>query len=152
MKNQITVLLTIAVLAAGLPGCTHYPYQGDTRARGYDNDSYYGDVRVSGRDYDARVVFSDDDRRIIRDYYRTNYRDLPPGLAKKGKVPPGHMYKMRRHQGIPRDVTWQRLPPDVERRLSRLPEDYVRIVIGTDVGILHTRTRVVLDVIEDLHD
>lgn len=67
-------------------------------------------------------------------------RELPPGLAKKGKIPPGHMYKMRRHQDIPRDVEW---------RPGRLPEDYVRVAIGTDVGILHTRTRVVLDVIGD---
>jgi len=49
-------------------------------------------------------------------------------------------------------VTWQYLPSDVERRLSRLPDDYVHVVIGTDVGIMHARTRVVLDVIEGRYD
>jgi hypothetical protein len=59
---------------------------------------------------------------------------------------------MQRHQGLPPGVAWEYLPADVERRLSRLPDGYVRIVIGTDVAILHTRTRVVLDVVEDLRD
>jgi hypothetical protein len=89
---------------------------------------------------------------IIRDYYRSYYRNLPPGLAKKGKIPPGHARQLRRHQGIPPGVTWEHLPADVERRLTRLPDGYVRVVVGTDVAILHTRTRVVLDLIGNLHD
>jgi hypothetical protein len=76
----------------------------------------------------------------------------PPGLAKKGKIPPGHAARLRRHQGVPPGVTWDYLPADVERRLDRLPDGYVRVVIGADIAILHTRTRVVLDVIEDIHD
>ncbi len=138
MKIRMTVLLTVAALAGGLPGCTNYPYYDDARAR--------------DRDYEPRIVFSDHDRMIIRDYYRNYYRGLPPGLAKKGKVPPGHAFKMQRHQGIPHDITWQYLPADVERRLSRLPDGYVRAVIGYDVGILNTHTRVVLDVVENPHD
>ncbi|MBU1223198.1 MAG: hypothetical protein KKA22_12400 [Gammaproteobacteria bacterium] len=137
MKNRLSALLIVAALA-GLGGCETPPR--------------YGEVRVHERDYDVRVVFSDRDRAIIRDYYRGYYRGLPPGLAKKGKIPPGHAFRMQRHQDLPPGVAWEYLPADVERRLNRLPDGYVRIVIGTDVAILHTRTRVVLDVIEDLRD
>ncbi len=137
MKNRLSTLLIVAALA-GLSGCETPPR--------------YGEVRVHERDYDVRVAFSDRDRAIIRDYYRGYYRGLPPGLAKQGKIPPGHAFRMQRHQGLPPGVTWEYLPADMERRLSRLPDGYVRIVIGTDVAILHTRTRVVLDVIEDLRD
>jgi len=137
MKNRLSAVLIVAALA-GLSGCETPPR--------------HGEVRVHERDYDVRVVFSDRDRAIIRDYYRGYYRGLPPGLAKKGKIPPGHAFRMQRHQGLPPGVAWEYLPADVERRLSRLPDGYVRIVIGTDVAILHTRTRVVLDVIEDLRD
>jgi hypothetical protein len=133
MKIQLGVLLAIVALA-GLGGC-------DTLPR-------YGEVRVGDRGYDARVVFSDHDRAIIRDYYRKDYRGLPPGLAKQGKIPPGHAFKLARHQDIPPGIAWQSLPADLERRLSRLPDGYVRIMIGGEAGILHTRTRVVLDVIE----
>lgn len=137
MNIRVSVFV-LAAAVAGLAGCETHPY--------------YGDVRVHDRDYDVRVAFSDRDRVIIRDYYRGYYRSLPPGLAKKGKIPPGHAFKLRRHEGIPPGVAWEYLPPDVERRLSRLPDGYVRIVIGADVAILHTRTRVVLDVIDDLRD
>lgn len=138
MKIRMIALLVAAALAGGLAGCHPYPY--------------YGDVRAQDRDYDVRVAFSDRDRVIIRDYYRDYYRSLPPGLAKKGKIPPGHAYRMRRNYGVPPDAAWEHLPPDVERRLSRLPDGYARIVIGTDVGIMNTRTRVVVDVLEGLHD
>ena len=139
MRIRMTVLLTVAVMAGGLSGCTDYPYYGDTR------------VQAQGRDYDARLTFTDRDRAVIQDYYRSYYRNLPPGLAKKGKIPPGHAYKMQRHQGLPPEVKWQYLPSDLDSRLSRLPSGYVRVMIGDDVGLLHTRTRVVLDVIENLY-
>ena len=137
MKKPFAALFVIAALS-GLAGCETPPH--------------YGEVRVHDRDYDLRVVFSDSDRRIIRDYYREDYRRLPPGLAKKGKIPPGHAFKLRRNQPVPPDISWVYLPPDVERRLSRLPDGYVRVIIGADVGILNTRTRVVVDLLEDIND
>ncbi len=136
--NRRSMLLFSAAALIGLSGCETHPY--------------YGDVRVHDRDYDVRVVFTDRDRVMIRDYYRDYYRGLPPGLAKKGKIPPGHAHKLRRHYGVPPDASWQYLPADLERRLSRLPDNYIRVIVGTDVAILHTRTRVVLDLIEDLDD
>ena len=136
MKSLIPVLFVTAALAGGLAGC--HPY--------------YGDVRVHDRDYEVRVAFSDRDRVLIRDYYRDYYRGLPPGLAKKGKVPPGHAYKMQRQHGVPPDVRWEYLPANLERRLSRLPEGYARIVVGADVAIMNTRTRIVVDLLENLDD
>lgn len=137
MRTHLSVFLAITALA-GLAGCETHPYAGE--------------VRVHDRGYDARVVFSDPDLRIIRDYYRVDHRGLPPGLAKKGKIPPGHAYKLQRNQGVPANVNWAHLPANVESRLSRLPEGYVRVVIGADVAILHTRTRVVVDLIENIVD
>jgi hypothetical protein len=137
MKKTFPVLFLLAGLA-GMTGCEIHPT--------------YGDVRVHGRDYDVRVVFSDHDRALIRDYYRVNYHSLPPGLAKKGKVPPGHAMKLYRNQPVPPGLEWRYLPENLERRLSRLPDDYVRIIIGADVGIMNVRTRVVMDLIEDLDD
>lgn len=136
MKTRSIALLAAAALAS-LTACESPPY--------------YGGVQVHDRGYDVRVVFSAQDRVILRDYYH-GVRRLPPGLAKQGKLPPGHAYKMRRHQGVPPDVRWEYLPADLDRRLSRLPDGYVRIVIGGDVAILHTRTRVVLDVFEAYDD
>lgn len=137
MAKQLAVLFAVAALT-GLAGCETPPY--------------HGSVQVRDRDYDVRVVFSDSDRRIIRDYYREDARRLPPGLAKKGKIPPGHAFKLKRNQSVPPDVSWGYLDSDIERRLSRLPDGFVRVVIGADVGILNTRTRVVVDLLEDIGD
>ena len=136
MKTRLTAVLLACAALPGLTGCETRPS--------------YGEVRVHDRNYDARVVFSDKDRAVIRDYYRSSYRGLPPGLAKQGKVPPGHAFKLARHQSIPPGIAWKSLPASLEQRLSRLPDGYVRIVIGTELGILHTRTRIVLDVIDTL--
>ena len=136
--NKKLPLLLLLVAVSGLTGCETHPT--------------YGDVRVHGRDYDVRVVFSDHDRVLIRDYYRGYYRGLPPGLAKKGKVPPGHAMKLYRNQPVPPGLEWRHLPDDLERRLSRLPDGYVRVIVGADVGIMNVRTRVIMDLIEDLDD
>lgn len=138
MKFRLTVLLTVAAVAGGLTGCETYPYRGE--------------VRVHDRDAAVRVVFTDSDRRIIRDYYRVDYRSLPPGLAKKGKAPPGHAHRFRVNQPLPPDAGWYYLPYNVERQLSRLPHDYVRITFGGDVAIMNVRTRIIVDLIEDIHD
>ncbi len=136
MKKTLLACLVLGSLA-GLTAC---------------ETTRYGDVRVHGPDYDVRVVFTDSDRRILRDHYRVDTRGLPPGLAKKGKIPPGHAYKMQRQHPLPPDVRWSYLPPDVERRLSRLPDGYARVLIGADIAILHTRTRVVVDLLDNIYD
>jgi hypothetical protein len=119
MTRVLPTLLLLAI-ATSLGGCETHPY--------------YGDVRVHDRNYDVRVVFSDQDRALIRDYYRVNYRNLPPGLAKKGKLPPGHAMKLYRTQSVPPGLDWRYLPENLERRLSRLPDDYVRIIVGADAA------------------
>ena len=135
-KNLL--LASCVALTGILAGCDTYPR--------------YGEVGVHNRNYDVRVVFSDRDRALIRDYYGPPHRGLPPGLAKKGKVPPGHAMKLRRGDPIPDGYMWRPLPRELEERLSRLPEGYVRVVVGTSVGLMEVRTRVVLDLLEDVAD
>jgi hypothetical protein len=96
------------------------------------------------------VVFSDQDRKIIRDYYGGKRKNLPPGLAKKKRLPPGLEKQVRRNGELPPGLQRDMLPPDLERRLSRLPDGYVRIIVGTDIVLQDSRTRVVVDVIKDI--
>lgn len=137
MKTRLTAFVLAAALA-GLAGCETPPY--------------YGDVRVGDRDTHVRVVFSDSDRRILRDYYRVDYRALPPGLARQGKLPPGHAKRYRVNQPLPPEADWRYLPYNVERQLTRLPDGYVRVIVGADVAIMNVHTRIIVDLIEDIHD
>lgn len=137
LKSSLAAALAAAALA-GLAGC--------------ETPAVRGDVRVHDRDMDLRVVFTDSDRRILRDYYRADHRALPPGLAKQGKVPPGHAYRLQRHQPLPPGVDWDRLPAGLERQLSRLPDGYVRVTVGASIGIMNVKTRVIFDLFEDFYD
>lgn len=120
--------------------------------------------RVSVRDHNKSidVVFSNNDKAVIQDYYRVRRTDdeyeggrhgrgMPPGLAKKGGVPPGLAKKgglppgLAKHQRLPDDVQYEMLPPDLESRLPPLPANYVRIRVGQDFAILNKKTHVVLD-------
>lgn len=107
-----------------------------------------GRVTVEDRNARIAVVFGDRERRAMYDYYRSRkVRGLPPGLAKQGEVPPGHAKRPARAERLPDDVRGRRLPRDLERQLSRLPDEYVRLRIGTDVVLLHRNSRVVLDMV-----
>lgn len=138
MKDRLPILLLLAVLLV-LVGCEPLPPR-------------HGEVVV--RDQNARlvIVFSDRDRAIIQEWYEERRRHLPPGLAKKGKVPPGHARQWARWDSLPPGIAYRPLPPELERRLSRLPDDHVRVVVGTDVMIMNVRTRVIFDILYDLAD
>jgi len=136
-KHSLAATFAAAALV-GLAGC--------------ETQAVRGDVRIHDRDLDLRVVFTDGDRRILRDYYRVDYRALPPGLAKQGKVPPGHAYRVQVRQPLPPDVGWGYLPYNLERQLSRLPDGYVRVIVGANVAIMNVRTRIVVDLVENIHD
>jgi hypothetical protein len=132
-----TLPLTLVLAAVLLGGC-------ETTA------PRHGEVVVRDRDFDVRVVFSDRDRAIIRDWYDDRRRSLPPGLAKQGKLPPGHAKRLGPRDTLPPGLAYRYLPSELERRLSRLPDGYVRVIVGGDVVLMHTRTRVVVDILHDM--
>ena len=141
MKNRKSIFtflaLPLAAVAFGLlAGCETTPR--------------HGEVRVHDRSYDVRVVFSDRDRILIRDYFAPRNRHLPPGLAKQGKIPPGHAKKLQQNVAVPHGYRLESIPRELEDRLSRLPDGYVRITVGADIAIMNVRTRVVVDLLEDI--
>lgn len=77
------------------------------------------------------VVFSTRDTTTIREHYAPQYRDLPPGPAKKygrtGKLPPGWRQKMRP------------MPVALERQLEPLPADYERGVFEGHAMLFRAR-------------
>lgn len=137
-KSRLLLVLLAGAVMPVLVGCETGPR--------------YGEVAVRDPHYSVRVVFTDHDRRLINDYYAPRYRSLPPGLAKKDRLPPGHAWRARPNHPIHEDARWRYLPNELDQRLSRLPPEYVRVIIGTDVVIMNVRTRVVVDMLEDITD
>lgn len=138
MKIRIASLallqMSLFIAASVITGCVANPDYGRVSARG-------GDIR-------ADIVFSDHDRITIYDYYR---RHLPPGLAKKHRLPPGLRKHLARRGELPPGLASYRLPRELDRRLRRLPAGYVRLRVGTDIVLLHERTHLILDVVQNVY-
>lgn len=135
MREKLIPILVLATVLFG--GCESHPPR-------------HGEVVVRDRDTSVRIVFSDRDRVIIREWYEERRRALPPGLAKKGMVPPGHAKRWGPRDTLPPGLAWRELPPELERRLSRLPDGYVRVIVGSDIVLMDRRTRVILDILYDI--
>lgn len=104
-----------------------------------------GRVVIQDENATVDVAINNHDRTVIRDYYTNSKKKkgLPPGLAKRnGGLPPG----LAKRDKLPPGLQSAPLPYDLEDRLTRLPESYVRVRIGRDIVLMDKVTRVVFDV------
>jgi hypothetical protein len=79
------------------------------------------------------IRFTEHDRIYLSRCLSSNYQ-LPPGLAKKGKVPPGHAKKMQRSD-------YTAIPSACTAELSTIPYGWERVIIDTRVVLLDARHR-----------
>ena len=128
-------ILLVLVVASTLAGCAGDRYRPQGGAA----------VRSDGAQ--VTIVFSDRDRAEIRRYFANQ---LPPGLAKRKQLPPGLSKQLATRGTLPPGLGGDRLPAELERRLSRLPDGYVRLRIATDVLLLDAKTRAILDMVRDV--
>ena len=118
-------------------------------------------VSVQGK---VEIVFTPQERQIIREYYSKEIieqaggvkgkgkKGLPPGLAKKEKLPPGIRKQLQRNGTLPPGLEnkMEPLPKEVEVRMKQLPPECTRVVVGTDIIILDKTTQKILDIIHDV--
>lgn len=136
-KHEVSLLL-ISIIFCLVSGCATLP------------ESTSGRVEVEKENTQVVVVFNDSDSLLIREYYRKHLRRLPPGLAKRDRLPPGLEKQIVRKGTLPPGLAGKPLPEALERKLTPLPGGYIRIRVGGDVVLLDERTRVVMDVIYDV--
>ncbi|SFF43453.1 hypothetical protein SAMN04488120_10489 [Fontimonas thermophila] len=104
---------------------------------------------------DVRIVLTDHERDIIREYYRQlpapPAKPLNKGMQKrleKGKsLPPGWQKKLVRGAVIPADIwAWHEpLPHDVLVRLPPQPEGVITVRIDSQIVRVIAATHVLLD-------
>lgn len=108
-----------------------------------------GSVEVYNEDVHVKVAFNENDRYKIKRYYDRlkKNKKIPPGLTKKQELPPGLHKQIEKKGVLPPGLESRRLPTELERQLSYLPEEYVRVKVGGDVVLMNKKTRVIFDVI-----
>jgi hypothetical protein len=89
--------------------------------------------------------FSSRERQIISDCYVADRSNLPPGLAKKDRLPPGLERQLRRNGTLPPGLQKrvQPLPGVCTARLPRLPRDWARVVLSGRIILLDPANRIV---------
>jgi len=116
--------------------------QGNGKGHGHDKDKH-------GDDDDARTyAFSEHDGDAMRDWYRGHRNSLPPGLAKKDRLPPGLERQLEVRGTLPPGLQKriEPVPDDLERRMPPPPPDCSHVVIGGHVVLLNRRTNLVMAV------
>jgi Ni/Co efflux regulator RcnB len=127
------------------------------------------DGRITSDEMIAGVI-SEIERRTIGRYYKGDrYEDyeeeyghskgkkgkkgknkgLPPGLAKRDRLPPGLQKHLDERGVLPPGLAKRDLPPDLHSALPRRINEEFRIV-DDDVVLIERATGVVLDVLENV--
>ena len=98
------------------------------------------------------TVISATERALIGDYVqkaKSSHNGLPPGLAKRDRLPPGLQKQIQRNGSLPPGLAKRGLPGDLRGRLPhRRGQDYR--VVGSDIVLVEIATNVILDVMKDV--
>jgi len=136
-----------AVLALSLAAAPALADQGKGKGKGNSGKPNGGTMEDVVEGVTAGVlgaVLSDDERRIIHRYFGEH-----PDTVKVKELPPGIRKKLARGGAMPPGIAMQVLPDGLHRQLPpRFGEHYE--IIGTDVVLVETATRVIVDVLKDV--
>jgi len=123
-----------------------YPAQSEVRRPEYDRGRYHDADYDRERD-EAEPFFSARDRRVIQACMGDNYSNLPPGLAKKDRLPPGLERQLQRNGTLPPGLQKrvQPLPGTCTSQLSPLRQGWIRVSLSGRILLLD-RTNRILDI------
>ena len=131
-------ILTCCLTSLLISGCETQPVHTSGKIIARDGNTTVG------------LAFSDTDRSIINKYYyERQFRKAPSHLISRDTLPPGLHKHIKRHGTLPPGLRGRSLPIPLERKLPKLPDDHVRIRLGTDILLLDSNSRIILDVIYD---
>jgi hypothetical protein len=120
----------------------------ENRNRGHhdedEDDDDDGDRHSGHRDEDYGR-FGAHDRIILRGCLGgDDYSNLPPGLAKKDRLPPGLEKQLQRNGTLPPGLQKrvQPLPESCTMQLPRLPRDWSRVILSGRIILMDQRQRI----------
>jgi hypothetical protein len=116
-------------------------------AQGHGNG--HGKGHDKHGDDDDQGYYKGHDREAARGWYDEHESHLPPGLAKKDRLPPGLERQLVRRGTLPPGLQkrLQPCPEDLERRLPPPPPECAHVLIGGHVVLLNQRTNIVVDIV-----
>jgi Ni/Co efflux regulator RcnB len=126
----------------------------DYKSKEYRKDQDDNDQGNDRRNHSVTLVFSDQERRTVSDYYGHQSRKghCPSGLIKKknGCLPPGQAKKWHKGRPIAKDTRYYELPAELRIRLPAPPINHEYVRIAGDILLITVGTGIVVDAIEDI--
>ena len=148
-----TAVLSLALATTIAAGQDHGNGHGnghDKHDRDDDNDGDHG--HGNGHKH-GREAYADHDRDI-HDWYRAHYSHLPPGLAKRDRLPPGLQRQLVVRGTLPPGLQrqMQPCPRELEVMLPPPPPNYAHFVIGGNLVLVNRANFQIADVFQfDIH-
>lgn len=118
---------------------------------------------VRADDWVGEIILTEIERRLIASYYQQHYeewdaenrnngnrhknKELPPGLAKKGTLPPGLYKQLVRNGSLPPGLEARSLPNDLSIQLPPRPSSQRLVIVDDKVLLVQAATNVILDVL-----
>jgi len=92
--------------------------------------------------------YRDSDREYLHGWYDNHQSDLPPGLAKKDRLPPGLEKQLVRRGTLPPGLQKRIQPVPVEfvRRLPPPPPDCEHVLVSGHIVLLNRKTNLIVDI------
>jgi len=100
---------------------------------------------------EGEIVFTQQERVLVKKWFGRHHSNLPPGLAKRNRLPPGLEKQLRERGTLPPGLQKrvQPLPFELERQLHQLPTGYRRVVIGGNVILMNEKSALIYDIIRN---
>lgn len=116
----------------------------------------------------ADIFIGELEKRIIRSYYerhlveyqqspewhehkknkkKNKHKGLPPGIAKKGTLPPGIAKQLARNGHLPPGLEYRSLPHDLIVELPPLQSGYRYVIVDDRVMLIKAASNIILDVL-----
>jgi Ni/Co efflux regulator RcnB len=150
--KRCSYVLALSLLA--LATSTTFAVQGRGNGNGNghgkhdrDDDDDEGKGKDKGRGH-GHQGYSDHDRDQARRWYYDHQSNLPPGLAKRDRLPPGLERQLVVRGTLPPGLQKKmvRVPDDLERTLPPPPPDCRHVFIGGSLVLVNVKTFGVVDV------
>lgn len=165
MKNRVILVSGMTAMAALLLGSAalaqkpkEKPNAGQGRSASTTNAAVAkSDDRSVGdkvRDVlpPSEAVFTASERTLIKSWFGDRRTGLPPGLAKRDRLPPGLEKQLMQRGHLPPGLEKkiQPLPWELERQLRVLPTGYRRVVIAGNVILMEPKTGLIYDILREV--
>ena len=112
------------------------------RGQGQERNRNDNHANASVQNVSVQVAFNSRERDILQVWYGDHKNNLPPGLAKRDRLPPGLESQLRERGTLPPGLQKKivPLPVDLERRLPPPPNGCSRVIIGGNIVLMDTKS------------